>query len=177
MKENGFKRIETLNSQRMLLAYFHPFKTIKTCLILVTISAMIFLGCFGILNRNGSVYNLVFAMTTGVSASAAVTIFAEAMHFKKMRLIRHYAVDRHYKDAQEYLVDFLQQPTMIAGVDEEEVSFIAKYLIEIHRNVLHLEEQVSKEPFYGALIVDRREFDRKYSDVDLMQMIGGESHE
>ena len=91
-------------------------------------------------------------LDTGTYESEAIK------HFKKMRLIRKLTTDKNQSEAHEYLVDFLRQPTLI---NEDEIELIGMYLVEIHGTMLELAKLAEKEPFYGAIISKRREFDQR----------------
>ena len=102
MKIKKYMRLYYVHFKKLMTIRFRPAGVIKGCLFLVLSSSIIFLIAFHKLNHNGALYNLLFAITTGVAASAVVTIIAEAQHNRIRNLQRIHSLDKYFNTVTGY---------------------------------------------------------------------------
>lgn len=105
--------IDIMHVERRIKAFFHPFGVIGVCLLLI--GMCIILYCFNPFSFSGEVK---LAITTGVSASALVTLFAEMIHNNRKNLVRVFALEDYFSAVFDY--SFLRESQIKCYSDDED---------------------------------------------------------
>ena len=110
------KKIDIMHAKRRVMAFFHPFGVIGICLLLIVMCILLY--HFNPFSFSGDVK---LAITTGVSASALVTMFAEMIHNNRRNLVRVFALEEYYSALFDFSLLRDSQIKLFYSKDEDEV--------------------------------------------------------